>query len=557
MRTETPGETGPRPPSLLDSSCDGFVYDLAALSPTEATAWGISDHDSQLQDFSPAYWESVADRAKEMLADVDAFDDGTDDSDDDDDFDEVDHVTAAALRDRLRLDIDFHHYGENVGYLNNIDSPVQNIRDTFTLMPTDTPEQVDTIRARLTQVDKALDGYRESLREAAHLGVVSPHRQIEELISQCEDLVDADSPLDRLGLAPETSEVVTAKAAFGRFAIWLADNLMSQAPHEDAVGRERYELYSYFYIGGEVDFDDAYHWGLEQLRLITAEQERLAAELYGPGTGVDEAYRKLVKEERYLLRGTEALQSWLQETSDRVIKELHGTEFQIAEPVRTLEYLIDPAGTGEVFYTPPSDGFSRSGQVWWSVPNGRTTFHTWQELVSVFHQGVPGHHLQAGQAMAEVDNLNLWRRVAARNTGHAEGWAFYGEQLMAELGYFDDPGTYLGWLDAQRLRAARVVIDIGVHLGKRVPDGNSIWDGSYARSFLRDHTGLTETALNFEISRYLGRPGEAPSHALGLRLWREIRDAAQTQGQTRTQFHARALELGSVPMSILREQVLD
>ncbi|WIM73464.1 DUF885 family protein [Corynebacterium suedekumii] len=110
----------------------------------------------------PDYWGAVADRTREMIADVDAFDDGTDESDDEDDFDEVDHVTAAVLRDRLCLDLDLHHHGENLAMLNNIASPVQTIRDTLILMPSDTPEQIDAIRSRLSKVEAALAGYRES-----------------------------------------------------------------------------------------------------------------------------------------------------------------------------------------------------------------------------------------------------------------------------------------------------------------------------------------------------------------------------------------------------------
>ena len=83
--------------------------DLAQLSPTQATAWGIGGFDDQLQDFSPEYYEAVADRTREMVADVDALNDGTDDSDDDEDFDEVDIVTAKVMRDRLFLDLSLHY----------------------------------------------------------------------------------------------------------------------------------------------------------------------------------------------------------------------------------------------------------------------------------------------------------------------------------------------------------------------------------------------------------------------------------------------------------------
>jgi len=545
-----------RSPSLLDASCEGFVYDLAALSPTDATAWGISGFDGELQDFSPDYWEAVADRTREMIADVDAFDDGTDDSDDEDDFDEVDHVTAAVLRDRLCLELDLHHHGENLALLNNIASPVQTIRDTLLIMPGDTPEQLDAIRSRLSKVPAALAGYRESLAEAAGHGHVAPIRQVDELYSQCQDLVESPSLLDDLGLDKESAEVESAKKAFEEMGDWLSEQLATHAPKEDAVGRERYQRFSHLFVGDTVDLDEAYTWGLERLQEIDAEQQAIAKKLYGTDD-VRQAFRKLNDEPDYTLHGTDALLEWMQQTADNAIDALHGSAFDIPEPVRTIECCIDPAGTGGIFYTPPSDDFSRPGRMWWSVPAGQEKFHTWQELSTVFHEGVPGHHLQIGQTLVERHNLNLWRRVACWNSGHGEGWALYAEQLMEELGYHEDPAHRMGLLDAQRLRAARVVLDIGVHLGKKVPEGTMTWDATYAKAFLRENTAMDEANLRFELNRYLGWPGQAPSYALGQRLWQQTRDDAVAQGMSVREFHSKALSLGSIPMSILREQLLD
>ena len=545
-----------RSPSLLDASCEGFVYDLAALSPTDATAWGIPGFDGELQDFSPDYWEAVADRTREMIADVDAFDDGTDDSDDEDDFDEVDHVTAAVLRDRLCLDLDLHHHGENLALLNNIASPVQTIRDTLLIMPTDTPEQLDAVRSRLSKVPAALAGYRESLAEAAGHGHVAPIRQIDELYSQCQDLVESPSLLADIGLERDSAEVETAKKAFEEMGDWLSEQLATHAPKEDAVGRERYQRFSHLFVGDPVDLDEAYTWGLERLHEIDAEQQAIARQLYDTDD-VRQAFRRLNDEPDYTLHGTDALLEWMQKTADRAVDALHGTAFNIPEPVQTIECCIDPAGTGGIFYTPPSDDFSRPGRMWWSVPAGQEKFHTWQELTTVFHEGVPGHHLQIGQTLVERQNLNLWRRVACWNSGHGEGWALYAEQLMEELGYHEDPATRMGLLDAQRLRAARVVLDIGVHLGKKVPEGTMTWDATYAKAFLRENTAMDEANLRFELNRYLGWPGQAPSYALGQRLWQQTRDDAVAQGMTVPEFHSKALSLGSIPMSILREQLLD
>ncbi|HCG47024.1 DUF885 domain-containing protein [Corynebacterium flavescens] len=545
-----------RQPSLLDASCDNFVHDLAELSPTEATAWGIPGYEGELQDFSPAYFEEVADRTREMMADLDALDDTTDESDDEDDFDDVDYVTAAVLRDRLCLELDLHHHGEDIRSLNNIASPVQTIRDSLLLMPQETDEDHEAIRSRLSKVGTALHGYRDSLVEAASRGMIPPQRQISEVIVQCERLADADSMLDGLGV--HGSEIDSAKTAFGDFSDWLSNELQPQSSTEDAVGRERYERFSRLFVGDTVNLDEAYEWGLQRLQEIRVEQEAIAHQLYGSECSTRAAMRNLNQEERYQLRGTEALVKWMQETADNVITELNGSAFDIPEEILDIECCIDPAGTGGIFYTPPADDFSRPGRMWWSVPAGQDLFHTWQELTTVHHEGVPGHHLQIGTALVQED-LNLWRRAVTWNSGHGEGWALYAEQLMADMGYLEDPGFRMGLLDSQRLRAARVVVDIGLHLGKKLPDANSSgkWDKSHVKTFMRENTAMDDANLNFEVTRYLGWPGQAPSYALGERLWQNTRDSAVAQGMEVKDFHSQALALGSVPMSILRDIILN
>ncbi len=546
-----------RSPSLLDASCEVYVHDLAALSPTDATAWGLPGFEGELQDFSPDYWSALAERNRDMVADVDAFDDGTDDNDDEEDFDDVDRVTADVLRDRVCLDLALHHQGETLRLLNNIDSPVQTIRDTFLIMPNKTAEDRENIRERLSRVPDSLHGYCESLAEAAGQGRVAAIRQIEEVVSQCEDLADSDSVLEGLGLEENDQVLEEAQQAFSRVAGWLSDQLMPHAPHEDSVGRDRYEQFSHLHVGEFVDLDEAYRWSLHQLRDIDAEQQQLATTLYGAGTTVREAMKKLNSDERYLIRGTDALQEWMQGVADKAIKDLNGTYFTIPEQATSIECLIDPTGNGGIFYTPPSDDFLRPGRMWWSVPKTQDTFHTWQELTTVFHEGVPGHHLQISQALDESADLNLWRRLVGWNSGHGEGWALYAESLMKELGYHEDPGNRMGYLDAQRLRAARVAIDIGIHLGKKNPESTGVWDASYVRSFLRENTSMTETSLTFELTRYLGWPGQAAAYAIGQRLWLQLRDDALSQGMNLSEFHSKALAYGSIPMSILRDQILD
>ncbi|HWJ86135.1 MAG TPA: DUF885 domain-containing protein, partial [Cellulomonas sp.] len=169
------------------------------------------------------------------------------------------------------------------------------------------------------------------------------------------------------------------------------------------------------------------------------------------------------------------------------------------------------------------------------------------------HEGVPGHHLQIGQAVYERATLNTWRRLACWTSGYGEGWALYAERLMADLGFLDNPGDRLGMLDGQRMRAARVVFDIGVHLGLPAPErwGGGTWDADKGWEFLRANVNMPEAFIRFEWNRYLGWPGQAPSYKIGQRLWEQTRDRAALAGTGLRDFHARALSLGSLPLDVL------
>jgi len=238
---------------------------------------------------------------------------------------------------------------------------------------------------------------------------------------------------------------------------------------------------------------------------------------------------------------------------------LSATHFDIPDAIKRLECMIAPTQEGGIYYTSPSDDFSRPGRMWWSVPEGVTEFNTWRETTTVYHEGVPGHHLQLGQAVYNRAQLNTYRRQLAGTSGHAEGWALYAERLMQELGYLDDPGDRLGMLDGQRMRAARVVLDIGVHLNKPKLDGTGEWDWDYALDFMSKNVNMSEQFVRFEVNRYFGWPGQAPSYKVGQRIWEELRDscrAAEGADFSIRDFHSRALAIGGVGLDTLRAALL-
>ncbi|OMC38153.1 hypothetical protein A5740_03510 [Mycobacterium sp. GA-1841] len=536
-----------RPATAVDAVAERYLDTYARLDPCAATELGITGHDDDLTDYSPQGVAARAEAARVTLAELDGVRP----------VDEVDVVTVAALRERLGAIVDLHDAGLDLGELNVIASPLQTMRDVFDLMATDTEDDWALISARLAKVPERADGYAQALRETARAGNAPARRQVTRGIGQAQQIarlfaeMGTVAALDNPRLQAQLRQRADAAAdAYRQLGEALREDVAPLAREADACGRDTYRLMSRQFLGTEVDLDEAYEWGLSLLDAVVAEQESIAQQLY-PGATVAETLHRLDGEARYVIDGTEALQAWMQELSDRAVDSLAGTHFDIDGPLRTLECRIAPTQTGGIYYTGPSEDWTRPGRMWWSVPPGVGTFHTWQETTTVFHEGVPGHHLQIGRAVALADQLNRWRRLGCWVSGHGEGWALYAERLMAELGWLDDPGDRMGMLDAQRFRAARVVIDIGVHCGMTAPDGE-VWDAERAWNFLTSHSAMAQDNLRFELDRYLGWPGQAPSYAIGQRIWHELRDDALRRGSSLREFHSRALDLGGLPLDVLK-----
>ena len=548
-----------RTPTDVDRIAEEWVDTLVELDPTVGTYIGRTEADSKLGDYSPAGLERTAEAMRRTVAQLDAAAV----------VDDVDRVTADDLRSELALALEANEAGLPLRDLNVIASPAQEIREIFDLMATADADDWSTISARLAAVPGAIDGYIETLRLGISRGNVPARRQVREVAAQAHKIERGDGFFAEFvqGAPSETPAALRtdlaggaadAGAAYARLAAFLEQELLPAAGDVDAVGRDLYALQSRRFLGATIDIDETYEWGIEELARMVAEQEAIAREIK-PGASVAEAIAFLDGDPSRKLHGTEALKAWMQETSDRAVAELAGTQFDIPDEIRTLECLIALTQEGGIYYTGPSDDFSRPGRMWWSVPEGVTEFDTWRELTTVYHEGVPGHHLQIGQAVVNRGKLNTWRRQLAGTSGHAEGWALYAERLMQGLGYLDDPADRLGMLDGQRMRAARVVLDIGVHLGKQRPDGEGPWTGEYALEFLRSNVNMNEGFVRFEVNRYLGWPGQAPSYKVGQRIWEQLRDdAARRAGDAFDirEFHRRALDLGGVGLDTLRSALL-
>jgi uncharacterized protein (DUF885 family) len=558
--------TETRIPTAVDAVADTYLDEWTALDPMMATYLGIAGHDAELPELSPDWLAERSELRRRTLAALDAAQP----------TDANDRVTIDALRETLTVEEELRGLGAEESDLKNIGSPAQTIRDIFDLTPTTSADDWASVATRLAAVPKTMAGYIESLRFAAARGDVSPRRQVKAAIEQGADNIGADgffakfareaAPADG-GELPASLRADLERAAGGAAAAYeqlsafLRDDLMAQAPTKDAVGSDRYASFSRAFVGAQIDLAETYQWGQEELARIDDLMSQTAERIL-PGASARAAMDHLDNDAERKLGDTDALKAWMQGKSDAAVAALADTHFDIPEPIRRLECKIAPTQQGGIYYTGPSDDLvTRPGQMWWSVPKGVTEFATWRELTTVYHEGVPGHHLQIAQTVYRRDLLNRWRRLAAWTSGHGEGWALYAERLMADLGFLDDPADYLGMLDSQSLRAARVVLDIGIHCEFEAPAevGGGEWNYDKAWDFLSAHVATAEGFRRFELDRYLGWPGQAPSYKVGERFWLQLRDDVRTkQGDAfdLKTFHRTALDVGSVGLDVLRSAVL-
>jgi uncharacterized protein (DUF885 family) len=544
----------------IDQTSNDFVRDIAALSPMAAVYIGRPS-DRLLDDFSPAGLDEVADLAKKTLDAVADQPIGG----------EAERVAADVITERLQLYIDRHDAGDFISSLNVLASPVQEIRMLFDLLPKDSDDDYADLAARMKAVPEALAGYKASLMEGVRRGRVSAIRQVDKCAEQCDTysgstggeayFASIAAASGRDGALSEELEAgaAVADAAYAELATFLRAELRQHAPEKDAVGREVYALASRDFLGAAIDLEETYNWGWKEFLGLEADLKEVCGRIR-PGATPREVSDQLDGDDRYQVTGPDGLQRWMQQLSDDAVAELGRTHFDVPEPIRTLECKIaPPGGTVGAYYTGPSDDLSRPGAMWWSVEPGREVFSTWREVTTVYHEGVPGHHLQIATAVYQRDSLNDFQRLLAGTSGHAEGWALYAERLMRELGYLDDDPVLLGMLDAQLFRAARVVVDIGMHLELEIPGGTGFhegerWTPELGLEFLLTRTVSEAKHSADEIDRYLGWPGQAPSYKVGERIWIDGRDAARARHGDAFDpklFHTKALQFGGMGLDPL------
>ncbi|MFI0741710.1 DUF885 domain-containing protein [Streptomyces sp. NPDC021100] len=541
---------------------DAYVDAYLELDPITGTYLGVASSARRLPDFSPEGQEAVAALARETLdrlAEAERLPGADDDAE---------RRCARLLRERLTAELAVHDAGEPLRAVSNIHSPLHSVREVFTLMPVDSAEDWSAVAARLRAVPAALEGYRASLAEGLKRGLPGGPRQVATVLEQLAEWIGTDGKGwfgDFTAPGPEELRAEmdgAAEAATGALADirdWLRDvyaPAVEGAP--DVVGRERYARWSRYWNGTDLDLDEAYAYGWSEFHRLLAEM-RTEAEKILPGARTPWEALAHLDEHGTHIEGVEEVREWLQGVMDEAIEALDGTHFDLAERVKRVESRIaPPGGAAAPYYTAPSEDFSRPGRTW--LPTmGLTRFPVYDLVSTWYHEGVPGHHLQLAQWTHVADRLSRYQVTLGQVSANAEGWALYAERLMDELGFLTDAERRLGYLDAQMMRAARVIVDIGMHLELEIPADSPYhpgerWTPELAQEFFGLHSSRPADFVESELVRYLGMPGQAIGYKLGERAWLLGREAARKRhgdAFDAKAWHMAALSQGSLGLDDL------
>ena len=525
---------------------DTYIDQSAAMSPMSCTYLGKDVDQDKLDDFSIAGMAKAATLTREVLKKLQVLTP----------IDEIDRIAKTVMEERLSSSLALHDSYEEHVLWNVLTSPPSNIRSIFELMPKKSEKDFANIASRLIAVELAHKQWISTISEVAKSGKTTAQRQVRGVITQLESYAnggysqmcknfDPDAQFPAIHSAAQVAEKSSAQTA-----TYLKNEYMAIANPNDAVGAERYAVWSRFFTGAKLDLRATYEWGMADLKAINERMWVLAEQIKPGAKSLREVADVLDHDPRYVIKGKENVIKFLQDFTDAAIKRMDGEFFEIDERIKICEARLAPEGSASApYYNPPSEDLSRPGTTW--IPMlGKDEVSSWHLVSTWYHEAVPGHHLQVATVTIEKERLTRFQRTAAWISGYGEGWALYAERFMNELGAFDEPGIEMGYLSAQALRAARIVVDIGMHLGYSDFDGN-VWNAESSRKLLNEQALLDEAHSRSETDRYLGWPGQAISYKVGERVWMAAREDAKTRlgsAFNMKKFHTYALKIG--PMGL-------
>ncbi|MDZ4675674.1 MAG: DUF885 domain-containing protein [Gemmatimonadota bacterium] len=556
---------GPAEPSSdaaaqINSIADRYVAEWVQAFPHDASVTGVASAPyDRLMDVSPAayaHWHGIEDS---LLVALEAVDTSTlpDTS--------AAWVTRGFLDTVLRNAIDWRVCRMELWNVSPTwTGPLSVLASLAEIQPVATPEQREAAAQRYADTPRYFAQEIANLREGARLGFTMPRHNVEAVIRMADALLAApvaESPFVVMAKADvpefrsrmEAVELDAIRPAITAYRDYLRDEYLPLARTAIGVsanpkGDACYAAAVKYHATVDMSAQEVHQVGLDQMAIIRAEMEAIAQRLFGT-TDVASALGRLRNEPPYQMGSREAL---LQTARDAVARAkaavpqwfgLLPKSDVIVQPVPAFSEASAPGA----FYTNPAEDGSRPGTYSLNLRGAETTPRAGVEATA-FHEALPGHHLQSALALERTSLHPVSRYIFL--SGFGEGWALYTERLADEMGLYSGDVDRMGLLSNEALRAARLVVDAGMHgLG---------WTREQAIQYMLDNTAESRQSVTAEVDRYIAVPAQATAYMLGnleIRRLRALAEAAQGSGFDIKAFHDRVLEDGSVPLSMLRAKI--
>jgi uncharacterized protein (DUF885 family) len=544
--------------SAVEQLADRFWESILELNPTTATVYGDERYNDRLEDPSPAGRARVRRIMEETKAAAEAIPpDGL-------------SVEERITRDVLIVIADQSIEEDDQGahrlkVVDQISGPQTLLPQVCQFQPADTPERVDKFLARLEAYGPYMTANTDILREGLETGLTAPRIVAERTIAQLERLLAI--PLDQ-ALVPAMAQVTNDAdrervRKITESVIYPADRAYLEMLQGDYLAATRedpglwsarngdsiYRTQIRSWTTLELEPSDVHQIGLDELAKVD-EGRRAIASMAGAAS--PRAYRqRLADDPANTPRTKDELLERAREDIDRAMAVAPGFFGRLprsgVEVMAVEEFKEKDAPFA--YYFPPSPDATRPGIYYangYDLPSRKYT----KLATTTYHEAVPGHHFQIALEQENPD-LSTFRRLGARIVGGAyvEGWGLYSEKLADEMGLFRNDAERFGMLDAVAWRAARLVVDTGLHALR--------WSRQRSIDFLLE-AGLSETDATIETDRYIAWPGQALTYMIGCREIERLRGELTVRngsGFDLREFHDQVLAHGSLPLATLSREL--
>ena len=546
----------------LDRLYDDYWEFGLRENPTGATYLGDHRYDDKLEDVSAEGYFRRVDQLQRYLGELKSLKRPSQGSG---------QLNFDLFKRELEMRIEGAKYRPYLLPITQQDGPHIDLPQLTTYHPFKTLQDYENYAKRLRQFPRVFDQIIQNLKAGITAKIVQPKDVVERIIPQLESQIvstPADSELDKpVGQIPST--IVSHEAqlrrdieeaimgfvvpAYARLFKFVKEEYLPKARVEPGIwalshGRSMYAYSIRYHTTTNLTPAQIHRIGKRELARIAKEIRVILRRARFKGSL--QSYNDTLRNDKsnFYTSGRELLDGFRQilERMDAKLPLLFGRLPKVPYGFREIEEFRADAAPAAYYYLAPED---RSRPAYFYVntfkPETRPKY-TMEALA--YHEAVPGHHLQLG-LQQELEGLPKFRRHGGY-TAFIEGWALYAERLGKEVGLYQDLLSDFGRLTQEAWRAARLVVDTGIHSMK--------WTRARAIKFLRENTATSEQDIASEVDRYIAWPGQALAYKIGELKIREIRGKAERIRRRRfgiRDFHDVLLDDGALPLDLLEKKM--